>query len=92
MALRGYKWVVKWYFLVGLGIRTGLRIGLDMSKMVFFSSTDIKMGLRLGLDMVLGVILEVLYVRRGVILVMFFLYSLPIGQVIKIGKKIWTYF
>lgn len=30
MALRGYKWVVKWYFLVGLGIRTGLRLGLDM--------------------------------------------------------------
>lgn len=27
------------------------RLGLDMSKTVFFSSTDIKMGLRLGLDM-----------------------------------------
>lgn len=54
MALRGYKWVVKWYFLVGLGIRTGLRLGLDMSKMVFFSSTNIKMGLRLGLNMGLG--------------------------------------
>lgn len=30
MALRGYKWVVKWYSLVGLGIRMGLRLGLDM--------------------------------------------------------------
>ena len=29
----------------------GLRLGLDMSKTVFFSSTDIKMGLRLGLNM-----------------------------------------
>lgn len=64
MALRGYKWVVKWYFLVGLGIKMGLRLGLDMSKTVFFSSTGIRMGLRFGLDMVLGVILGVLYVRR----------------------------
>lgn len=71
MTLRGYKWVVKWYFLVGLGIRTGLRLGLDM---------------------VLGVILGVLYVRRRRYFGNVFLYSLPIGQVIKIGKKIWTYF
>lgn len=54
MALRGYKWVVKWYFLVGLGIRMGLRLGLDMSKTVFFSSTGIRMGLRFGLDMGFG--------------------------------------
>lgn len=50
MALRGY-------FIVGLkliSIRMGLRLGLDMSKMVFFSSTDIKMGLRFGLDMGFG--------------------------------------
>ena len=36
------------------GTKTWFGYGLDMSKMVFFSSTDIRMGLRLGLDMGFG--------------------------------------
>lgn len=60
--------------------------------MVFFSSTDIKMGLRLGLDMGLGGDIGGIVCKERRYFGNVFLYSLPIGQVIKIGKKIWTYF
>ena len=47
------------------GTKTWFGYGLDMSKMVFFSSTDIKMGLRLGLDMSKTVFFSSTGIRMG---------------------------